>query len=135
MVCPVAGTRQAFLYPWHGFARTEEGDAGEAVGCAIRALADVIEPPYRAAAVRQVEDTWAVGACAVEVAELPADIDGEELLLTVTEDRERELRVDGRPSLVGIEGLVRVAARRDDAFVLRARRVAGAFWELTVDPL
>jgi hypothetical protein len=85
--------------------------------------------------VRKRDDTWAVGAIAVQVAELPADIEGDELVLTVTQDGEREFLVDGRPSLVGIDGLMWLVGDKYETYVLRARRVEDAFWELAIDPL
>jgi hypothetical protein len=94
-----------------------------------------LDPPYRALAVRRAGDTWAVGAVAIEVAELPADIEGEELMLAVNEHGERELLVDGRASLVEIESLAALAGERHAAFVLRARRLQNNLWELTIDPL
>jgi hypothetical protein len=103
--------------------------------CAARALERELEPPYRAIAVRRDGDTWAVGAVAIEVADVPADVQGEELMLTVTEEGEPELLVDGRPNLTAIEALTRVAGDRHTAYVLRAERLQGSLWEVTVDPL
>jgi hypothetical protein len=94
-----------------------------------------LEPPYRALAVRRAGDTWALGAVAIEIAELPADIEGEELTLTVNEHAERELIIDGRPALTQIESLVGLARGRYETFVLRARRLQGRLWELRIDPL
>jgi hypothetical protein len=135
MTSPVPGDRLVFLYPWPELVVPEQGDAGNVVAWAIQALDRVIEPPYRAEAIRKEGDAWAVGALRVEVAELPADIEGDELVLTVNEAGERELLVDGRPSLTGIEGLMWLAAERFESFVLRARRIQGAFWEIEIDPL
>jgi hypothetical protein len=109
--------------------------AYEAMDCAARALENEIDRPYRALAVRREGDIWAVGAIAIEVVELPADTDGEELMLTVTEDGERALEVDGRPSLEGLEALERAAAGRFESFVLRASRLDGRLWEIGIDPL
>jgi hypothetical protein len=94
-----------------------------------------LEPPYRALAVRRAGDNWAVGAVAIEVAELPADIEGEELTLTVNELGERELIVDERPSVAEIETLVGLARGRHDTFVLRAQRLQDRLWEVRIDPL
>jgi hypothetical protein len=109
--------------------------AADAAGCAARALEGELQPPYRALAVRREGDTWAVGAVAIEVAELPADTEGEELMLTVTQEGERALEVDGRPTLEGIDAVERVAAGRFDAYVLRATRIQGTVWEIGIDPL
>ena len=107
----------------------------DAMEAAARALAGELEPPYRALAVRREGDMWAVGAVAIEVAELPADTEGEELMLTVTQEGERALEVDGRPTLEGIEALERAAGDRYDAYVLRATRLDERLWEIGIDPL
>src|SRR5205809_1879579 len=46
----------------------------DAVGPLADALEEIIRPPYRAQAVRRTGSTWAVGARAIEVAELPGDL-------------------------------------------------------------
>jgi hypothetical protein len=103
--------------------------------CAATALETDVEPPYRAAAVRRHGDTWAVGAVAIEVADLPADVEGEELMLTVTEEGERELLVDGRPAVAALGAVERLAKGRHEAYVLRAARLQGSLWEVLIDPL
>jgi hypothetical protein len=108
---------------------------GEAADCAARAIGDQLATPYRAVAHRREGNDWAVGAVAIEVAELPADTEGEELMLTATEAGERALEVDGRPTTVGIEALEQTAGGRYDAYVLRATRIEGTLWEIGVDPL
>jgi hypothetical protein len=113
----------------------EAGDAPEVVECAERALGAEVEPPYRATAVRRQGNTWAIGAVAIEVADLPADVEGEELMLMVTEQGERELLVDGRPAVANLPALERLAAGRHEAYVLRAARLQGTLWEVLVDPL
>jgi hypothetical protein len=115
------------LIPLHG--------AREVMEAAARALEGELDTPYRALAVRREGDAWAVGAVAIEVAELPADTEGDELLLTVTEEGERALEVDGRPTLEGIEPIERAAGGRYDAFVLHATRLDERLWEIGIDPL
>jgi hypothetical protein len=107
----------------------------EAADCAARAIGDQLATPYKAVARRSEGNDWAVGAVAIEVAELPADTDGDELMLTATETGERALEVDGRPTTVGIEALERTAGGRYDAYVLRATRIEHTLWEIGVDPL
>jgi hypothetical protein len=109
--------------------------AREAMETAARALEGELDTPYRALAVRREGDAWAVGAVAIEVAELPADTEGDELMLTVTEEGERALEVDGRPTLEGIEPIERAAGGRYDAYVLRATRLDEHLWEIGIDPL
>ena len=115
------------LVPLHG--------ARKAMEAAARALEGELDTPYRALAVRREGDAWAVGAVAIEVAELPADTEGDELMLTVTEEGERALEVDGRPILEGIEAIERAAGGRYDAFVLRGTRLDERLWEIGIDPL
>ena len=115
------------LVPLHGARKVME--------TAARALEGELDTPYRALAVRREGDAWAVGAVAIEVAELPADTEGGELMLTVTEEGERALEVDGRPTLDGIEPIERAAGGRYDAYVLRATRLDERLWEIGIDPL
>jgi hypothetical protein len=103
--------------------------------CLASALGDAIDLPYRAVGVRHEAGTWAVGAIRIEVAELPADTEGEELMLTVTQEGERGLEVDGRPTAERIAALERVAGDRFDAYVLRAIRLKDRLWEIGIDPL
>jgi hypothetical protein len=107
----------------------------DAAECAARAIGDQLAAPYKAVARRRERNDWAVGAVAIEVAELPADTEGEELMLTATETGDRALEVDGRPTTVGIEALERIAAGRYDAYVLRATRIEATLWEIGIDPL
>jgi transcriptional regulator GlxA family with amidase domain len=107
--------------------------AEQVMECAAQALE--LDPPYRAVAVRREGETWAVGGVAIEVAELPADTEGEELMLIVTEDGERALEVDGRPTMAGMQDLEQVAGGRFEAYVLRATRLQGPLWEIGIDPL
>jgi hypothetical protein len=113
----------------------EEGDAPGVMKCVATALGTDVGMPYRATAVRRAGDTWAVGAVAIELADLPADVTGEELMLTVTEDGERELVVDGRPAVEGLSAVEQVARGRHAAYVLRAKRLEGSLWEVLIDPL
>ena len=107
----------------------------ESADCAARAIGDQLATPYRAVARRREGTDWAVGAVAIEVAELSADTEGDELMLTATETGERALEVDGREATTGIEELEQIAASRYDAYVLRATRIEGTLWEIGVDPL
>jgi hypothetical protein len=78
---------------------------------------------------------WAVGAVSIEVAELPADTEGEEVVLTVTHEGERALEIDGRPAIAPTDALERAAGGRHDAYVLRAIHVVDRLWEIGLDPL
>jgi hypothetical protein len=107
----------------------------EAAECAAGAIGDQLSTPYKAVARLRESSEWAVGAVAIEVAELPADTEGDELMLTATETGERALEVDGRLTEVGTEALEKIAGDRYDAYVLRATRIEGMLWEIGVDPL
>jgi hypothetical protein len=132
--CAATGDRCVLVCPGEGRVRVDEGDPA-AAACATEALEGELDPPYRALALRREGETWAVGAVAIEVAELPDDVHGDDLMLTVPEDGERELLVDGEPAEAGYEALAALAGRRYDAYVLRAARVEGPLWEFTIDPL
>jgi hypothetical protein len=102
---------------------------------AAQALEGELETPYRAVAVRRNADTWAVGAVGIEVIVLPADTEGNELMLTVTQEGERALEVDGRSTIEGIEALEQAVGGRYDAYVVRAKRLDDRLWEIGIDPL
>jgi hypothetical protein len=131
--CDAAGDECVFVLTENELIVLEGSE--EAARAAAGAIGDQLPPPYRAGALRRDGSAWAVGAVAIEVAELPADTDGDELMLTVTDKGEQALEVDGRPSTEGIDVLERVAGGRFDAYVLRATRVRGPLWEIGVDPL
>jgi hypothetical protein len=131
--CDAAGDECVFVLTENELIVLEGSE--EAARAAAGAIADQLPPPYRAAALRRDGASWAVGAVAIEVAELPADRDGDELMLTVTDRGERALEVDGRPATEGIDALERVAGGRFEAYVLRATRIKGSLWEIGIDPL
>lgn len=56
-------------------------------------------------------------------------------MLTVTQEGERALEVDGRHTAEMPPGLEEVAGGRYDAYVLRATRLDGRLWEVGLDPL
>jgi hypothetical protein len=93
----------------------------------------VLEPPYRAQAVRRHGDVWAVAVRSIEVLSLP-DADGEELTLSLHEGS-RTLTVDGRPEFGGVPSLERAAGERFESYVARASRLDGDVWEVTINPL
>ena len=110
------------------------GDDG-VLGCLAPAVAGALDPPYRAVGIRHEESTWAVGAVGIEVIELPADTEGEELTLTVTQEGERALEIDGRPSAEAIPALEQAVGDRYDAYFVRATRLDNELWEIGIDPL
>ena len=56
-------------------------------------------------------------------------------MLTVTQEGERALEVDGRPTAALIPELEAAAGGRYDSFVLRATRLDRRLWEIGLDPL
>jgi hypothetical protein len=132
--CAATGTEAVFVVLPQGQRIQLSGDE-EAARCAAEALEGELGPPYRALAVRREGTTWAVGAVSIEVVELPADTEGDKLMLTVTEEGERALEVDGRRTVADLEALAAVAAGRFDAYVLRATRLEDNLWEVGVNPL
>jgi hypothetical protein len=110
------------------------GDAAP-LACLAEAIGDALEPPYRAVGIRHERSTWAVGAVRIEVADLPADIEGEELMLTVTQEGERALEIDGRPAAEPLPAFEQAVGGRYDAYVARATRLDQGLWEIGLDPL
>jgi hypothetical protein len=99
----------------------------------LAALEGSIEPPYRAVAWRRPE-LWAVGACSIRVVELPSDREGDILEIVRTADG-LSIRVDSMPSGVPLPELEELGAARFATFVVRARRLVGALFEVEVEPL
>jgi hypothetical protein len=77
---------------------------------------------------------WGVAARRIEVAELPAEVEGDEITLSVA-GGERSLTVDGQASRGRIPALERLGAARGDAYVVRAERLAGQAWEVEISLL
>jgi hypothetical protein len=57
------------------------------------------------------------------------------LLLTVTQEGERALEIDGRPTAESIPALEAVVGGRFDAYFARATRLERGLWEIGIDPL
>ena len=96
------------------------------------ALADSIEAPYRALALRRPE-FWVVGASAIEVFEL-GDVRGD-VLEVVRDESGTGVRVDGIPSLDAMPELERRGASRSPFYVVRASRLVESLFEVEVEPL
>lgn len=95
------------------------------------ALESSIEPPYRAEAVRRNDGLWAVAARRIQIAEVPEDVDGDSVTITIRHG-ERTVEVDGAAAFGSIPTLERLV--RGDA-VLTARRLDETLWEVEVAPL
>jgi hypothetical protein len=87
-----------------------------------------LEPPYRAEAVRRDERHWAAAAARIRVLELPG-VEGHEVEV-VANGSAVATHVDDRPWPAGLPALERVGRANGDAFVVRARRLAGTLWEV-----
>jgi hypothetical protein len=99
------------------------------------ALEAELARPYRASAVWRGGSQWGVAGRRIEVAELPASVVGDEIVLSVA-DGERSLVVDGAPSFGSVRALERLgAARGSTAFVIRAERLTDLVWEIEVAQL
>jgi hypothetical protein len=98
------------------------------------ALEATLHPPYRARAVWRGGSSWGVAARRIEVAELPEDVRGDEIVLSVA-GGQRSLDVDGAPSFGSVRTLERLGEARGDAFVVRAERLTDRMWQIEVTPL
>jgi hypothetical protein len=101
----------------------------------LSAIADAVEAalerPFRAEAVRRGDRQWFVGARKITVVELPEEVDGDHVTLTVHRG-ERALVVDGERSFGTVPALEQLA---DGDVVVEAERVDGPLWEVRVTPL
>ena len=129
----VAGDELWFVGLPDGSLLLEEGGDGDLTPLAAAVEAQV-SPPYRAVAVRRDGDVWAVAARRIEVVELEDDPGGDQLELA-WDGSERTYRVDGEPSFGGVHALERLAEQRFEMWAVRASRLDGALWEVTVAPL
>ena len=109
----------------------EEGDAELAP--LAEAIERELEPPYRAQAVRQSTELWAVAARSIEVVRLP-EREGDAIELS-KRGEERTLTVDGAREFGTVPELDALAGARHRDYVVRAERLDGDWWELRADPL
>jgi hypothetical protein len=100
-------------------------------------LAEAIErdlqPPYRARAVRQSGELWAVAARTIEVVRLEPRF-GDSLELSAHGD-DREVIVDGVREFGSVPELEALAESRHRDYVVRAERLDDDWWEVRIDPL
>ena len=96
------------------------------------ALETRLSAPYRAHGVRQGDRVWAVAGRKIEVASFSAD--GDEIVLT-EHGGNRTLAVDGAPVDGSIAELQQAGRRHGRSYVVRAHRLDGDVWEVSVDPL
>jgi hypothetical protein len=110
-----------------------DGEADEPLTPLAEAIERDMQPPYRARAVRQSDELWAVAARKIDVLRLP-DRDGDSLELSVHGDQ-HDLIVDGAREFGGVPQLETLAQSRHREYVVRAERLDEDWWEVTVDPL
>jgi hypothetical protein len=105
---------------------------------ALTPLADALEtsiaPPYHALARRREGDVWSAAALTVDVVDVPEEVPGDEIALSVHEGQ-RTLAVDGELSTEDVPTLEAFGAEEFESFVLHASRLDGTSWEVTVSPL
>ena len=111
----------------------EERVARGALDPLVEALEQQLPAPYRAEAVRR-EGVWAAAANRIEVLELPEGVPGDTIELA-SRGGERELTVDGEPSLIPLPTLEHFAAARYEDYVARAERIDGDLWDVRVSAL
>jgi hypothetical protein len=109
----------------------EEGDA--ALDPFAQAIEGELTPPYRAHAVRQTEQLWAVSGRRIDVARLEAE--GDLIELTQTSDG-KALRIDGMPVFGSIPELERLGeSTAGPAYAVHAQRLDADLWEVRVAAL
>jgi hypothetical protein len=128
----LSGDEVHFIALPNGDLVVDEDEPADTVGPLADAIEQTVEPPYRAEAVRQGEDVWAVAARRVEVAEFEAE--GDELELVVN-DGERTFTMDGARAFGTIPELERLGVSQSDSYVVRATRLDGNVWEVTASAL
>ena len=92
----------------------------------------VLEPPYRAFAVRKHATLWAVAAQPVHVVELDADADVIEIAVVAGE---RNGTVDGEPDTTSFPELERLGEERGTEYALCAERIDARTWVVDVWPI
>ncbi len=128
----LSGDEVHFVVLPNGDLVVDEDEPNGTLSPLAEAVEQTIEPPYRAEAVRQADDVWAVAAQRIEVAEFEAD--GDEIEVIANPDG-RSLTIDGAREFGTIPELESLGAAESDAFVVRAKRLDGDLWEVTVSAL
>ena len=98
------------------------------------ALEISIDPPYHAYARRRGQDVWAAAAFVVDVVEVPEELPGDTVSISV-QDGLREAIVGDQHYRDRIQSLEQYAEADFEAYVLEATRLDGALWEVTVNAL
>ncbi len=98
------------------------------------AVEALLPRPYRASALWRGGSRWVVAARRITVAELPASVLGDEIVLSIV-DGERSLVVDGLPSFGSLPALERLGEARSSSYVVRAERLGDVLWEVKATAL
>ena len=125
-------------------AKGAAGVPAPALAALLAAADELAERPYTLRAVRQGPVEWALGVVALAVDEvaLPA-VDGDSIEIARPPDGDRLVLVDGEeppephePLLAAVVALLEERARaRFQCYAIRADRVKGERWDVTIDPL
>ena len=110
----------------------DEDEPPDTLGPLAEAVEQTLETPYRAEAVRQRDDVWAVAARRIAVASFRAD--GDELEL-VSSEAGRTFSVDGERMFGSVPELERIGGSQGEHYFVRASRLDGEAWEIQADPL
>jgi len=128
----LSGDEVHFVVLPNGDLVVDEDEPDGTLSPLAEAVEQTLAPPYRAEAVRQGDEVWAVAAQRIEVAEFEAD--GDDIELIANPDG-RSLTIDGAREFGTIPELESLGAGESDAFVVRAKRLDGDLWEVTVSAL
>lgn len=93
-----------------------------------------VAPPFRVHAIRRDGSSWALATTRIETLELADDPGGTTVELA-WDGNERSVRIDGSPTLAAVPELERHGAARSPEYVVRAARLLGDVWEVSVEPL
>jgi hypothetical protein len=128
----LAGDEVRFVTLPNGDLVVDEDEPPDTLAPLADAIEQTLEAPYRAEAVRQNDDVWAVAARRIAVASFRAE--GDELEL-VSGEAGRTLTVDGERAFGSVPELERIGGSQGEHYVVRASRLDGEVWEIETDPL
>ena len=124
-----AGTEARFVVLADGLILAETDDLG--LEPLAAALEGSIQAPFRGEAVRRGDGLWAVAGRRVQVVEVPENVDGDRVTLTLR-DGERTLEIDGMTAFGSIPTLEQLGG---DGVVVTALRLDETLWEVELTRL
>ena len=128
----LVGNEVHFVALPNGDLVVDEDESANTLAPFAEAIEQTLQPPYRAEAVRRDGESWGVAARRIEVAKFEAP--GDELEVIANDDG-RTLVVDGERAFGAVPELERIGERQGITYVVRARRLEDAFWEVEAHPL